>query len=87
MTGIKGFSYEYAADKKNGYIEVRLDSYAGPIVSKTDFVATGSWGDNGTVLGTLEKPLEGRHDMYFFVMKPEKPNDNLAVLKTIQFEK
>jgi cytochrome c len=87
MTGIKGFSYEYAADKKNGYIEVRLDSYAGPIVSKTDFVATGSRGDNGTVRGTLEKPLEGRHDMYFFVMKPEKPNDNLAVLKTIQFEK
>ncbi len=87
MTGIKGFSYEYSADQKDGFIEVRMDSYAGPIVSKTDFKATGGRDKNGTVSGTLEKPLEGKHDMYFFVMKPEKPNDNLITLKVIEFNK
>lgn len=85
MTTIKGFTYEYSAGK-NGFIEVRLDSYAGPVVSTTDFKATGSLGDQ-TVKGVLEEPLEGRHDMYFFIMKPEKPNNDLATLKTIQFER
>lgn len=87
MTGIKGFVYEYAAADKSGYIEVRVDSYAGPIVSKADFVATGSWGNDGKVEATLEAPLEGRHDMYFFVMKPEKPNNDLINLKVIEFRK
>ena len=87
LTGIKGFTYEYAADKKDGFIEVRLDSYAGPVVSKTNFKATGSWGNKAQVKGELEEPLQGRHDLYFFIMKPDKPNEDLATLQTIKFEK
>lgn len=87
MTGIKGFTFEYSAEKKNGLIEVRLDSYAGPVISKTEFGPTGSWKDNGTLKSVLAEPLAGRHDLYFFIMRPEKPNDKLANLKVIQFEK
>lgn len=86
LTGIRGFAFEYAAADKDGFIEVRLDSYAGPVVSKTDFKSTGSWGSRAEVKGELSEPLAGKHDLYFFIMKPEKPNDNLATLQTISFE-
>lgn len=87
LTGIAGFTFGYAAAKKDGFIEVRLDSYAGPVVSKTAFKATGSWGTREEVRGQLKEPLTGRHDLYFFIMKPEKPNEDLATLQTIRFEK
>jgi len=87
LTNIKGFNFGYTADKKDGYVEVRLDSYAGPVISRTEFKATGSWGNRAEVKGALAEPLTGRHDLYFFIMKPDKPNDDLATLQTIRFEK
>lgn len=87
LTGIKGFSYLYAADKSDGFVEVRLDSRAGPVVSKTEFGATGNWSDNKTLSATLDKPVTGKHDVYFFVLKKGKPdNSGLISLKEINFE-
>ncbi|RYF91827.1 MAG: PKD domain-containing protein, partial [Chitinophagaceae bacterium] len=84
LDGIKGFSYLYSADDNDGVIEVRLDSRAGPVVSKTDFTATGS--DTKTVTGSLEKPVGGRHDVYFFVLKKGVPdNSGIINLKEINF--
>lgn len=86
LDGIKGFSYLYSAAKADGFIEVRLDSRAGPVVSKTEVDSTGSWSTNGTVTGTFNKPVSGRHDVYFFVMKKENPdNSGFINLKEINF--
>ena len=80
------FEYLYSAEASDGYIEVRLDSRAGPVVSKTAFARTGSWNENKTLKGELDKPVSGRHDVYFFVLKKEHPdNQGFINLKRISF--
>ena len=87
LNGIKGFEYLYSADKNDGFIEVRIDSRAGPVISKTPFEKTGSWTANKTLKGELDKPVSGRHDIYFFVMKSEKPdNSGFINLRQISFK-
>lgn len=87
LDGIKGFEYLYSADNKDGFIEVRIDSRAGPVISKTPFEKTGSWSANKTLKGELDKPVSGRHDVYFFVLKREKPdNSGFINLKQISFK-
>ena len=86
LTNIKGFTYEYNAPDKDGEIEVRIGSYAGPIVSKTAFKANGNGKGPKQVKGELALPVAGRHDVYFVVVKRDKPNNDLISLNTIQFE-
>ena len=76
LDNIKGFEYSYSADKNDGYIEVRIDSRAGPVISKTLFGKTGSGNNNKILKGELSKPVSGRHDVYFFVLKRDKPDNS-----------
>jgi cytochrome c len=85
MTTIKSLTYEYSSLNKDGTIDVRLDSYAGPIVSRAPYKATGGFDKVQKVTGTLDKPFTGRHDVYIVVMKPEKPNENIIQLNSIEF--
>jgi cytochrome c len=85
MTTIKSLTYDYSSLNKDGEIEVRLDSYAGPVVSRTPYKATGGWGKVEQVTGALDKPFTGRHDVYVIVVKRDKPNDNIIQLNSIQF--
>lgn len=86
LTGIKKFTYEYASKDKAGSIEVRLDSQAGPVIGTTSYKATGDWNKNAMVTGQVAIPTAGKHDVYFFVMKPDVPNKDIINLKSIQFE-
>jgi cytochrome c len=86
LTGIKRFTYEYASLDKKGEIEVRIDSYAGPVISRTPYPATGSWNTKKTLTGEISTPTTGKHDVYFVVVKRDKPNDDIISLSTIQFE-
>lgn len=86
LTHIKKFTYEYAASDKDGEIEVRIDSQAGPVVSRTSFKATGSGDKVEKVTGTLDTSISGKHDVYFFAIKRTKPNDNLMKFVSIQFD-
>jgi cytochrome c len=85
MNTIKSLTYDYSSLNKDGYIDVRLDSYAGPVVSRTPYTATGAWNKTNEVTGTFEKPFTGKHDVYIVVMKPEKPNDGIIQLNSIRF--
>jgi cytochrome c len=85
LTNIKSLTYEYSALNKDGEIEIRLDSYAAPVVSRTPFKTTGDWKKTNTVTGTFDKPISGKHDVYIVVVKRDKPNDNLIQLDSIQF--
>ena len=86
LDGIRGFEYLYSADKNDGYIEVRVDSRAGPVISKMPFAKTGSWNENKTLKAELDKPFSGKHDVYFFVLKREKPdNSGIINLRQISF--
>ena len=86
LTGIRKFTYEYASKDKDGEVEVRIDSQAGPIISSVPYVATSAWDKTSTVTGEVSVPVSGRHDVYFFAIKKEKPNDDIINLKSIQFE-
>ncbi len=85
MTGIQSLTYEYSSLNKAGEIEVRLDSYAGPVVSRTAYPVTGDWKTTGQVTGAFDKPLTGRHDVYVIVVKRDKPNTDIIQLNSIQF--
>ncbi|MEZ0539658.1 ThuA domain-containing protein [Fibrella arboris] len=86
LTGIRQFTYEYASAGQSGDIEVRIDSQAGPMVSRASYGPTGSWDTLKKVTGTLDKPISGRHDVYFFAIKRTKPNDEILKLTTIRFD-
>jgi cytochrome c len=85
LTGINQFVYEYGSAGQTGEIEVRIDSYAGPVISTTTYQSTGSWDKMGQLTGRLNKPVTGRHDVYFFAIKRTKPNDSILKLNGIQF--
>ncbi|HEV7348260.1 ThuA domain-containing protein [Telluribacter sp.] len=83
LTGIRKFMYEYSSGKQ-GEIEVRIDSQAGPVISRTPYTPTD--GKPGTVTGEITTPTTGKHDVYFVVVKRDKPNDNIITLSSIEFQ-
>ncbi|QIP11973.1 carbohydrate-binding protein [Spirosoma aureum] len=85
LTNIKSLTYDYSSVNKDGEIEIRLDSYAAPVVSRTAYKATGDWKTNKEVTGSFDKPITGKHDVYIVVVKRDKPNDNIIQLNSIQF--
>ncbi|GAB3962031.1 hypothetical protein GCM10028805_62130 [Spirosoma harenae] len=85
LTTINSLTYEYSSQDKDGEIEVRLDSYAAPVVSQTPYKATGKWSNVEKVTGTFNKPVSGKHDVYIVVVKRTKPNEGIIQLKSIQF--
>jgi len=85
MKGIRQFTYEYTSKTKDGEIEVRMDSQAGPVIAITPYKATGEAPEPSTVTGELTTPITGRHDLYFVVVKRDKPNDDIINLKSILF--
>ncbi|MCX6218419.1 ThuA domain-containing protein [Spirosoma sp.] len=85
MTTIKSLTYDYSSLNKDGEIEVRLDSYAGPVVSRAPYKATGDWKTTNQVTGLLNKPFTGRHDVYVVVVKWSKPNNDIIQLNSIRF--
>lgn len=86
LTGIKKLTYEYASLDKNGEIEVRIDSYGGPVISRIPYQATGSWNTKRLLTADLTTPNTGKHDLYFVVVKRDKPNEDIISLSTIQFD-
>ena len=86
LTGIQKFVYEYAAEDKAGAIEVRIDSQAGPVIAKTPYEVTGDWGTTKSLEAPIATPTSGKHDVYFIMVKPGKPNEDIINLKSVTFE-
>jgi cytochrome c len=85
LTDINGFQYEYASENKSGDIEVRIDSYAGPVISTTSYIPTGNWDTFDQLTGNIHVPVKGKHDIYFIMMKRDKPNNDIIKLKSVTF--
>jgi cytochrome c len=85
LNTIKGFTYLYSANRYDGFIEVRIDSRAGPVISKIPFEKTSE--TDKVLNATLDKPVAGKHDIYFFVLQAGKPDNNGIInLKQISFQ-
>ncbi|WPP50703.1 ThuA domain-containing protein [Catalinimonas niigatensis] len=87
LTGIKGFTFEYTSLNKEGEIEVRIDSQEGDAVTSVPYQATGDWDKRNKVRADLNTSIDGRHDVYFMVIKPNKPNEDIINLSHITMEK
>lgn len=85
LSQIKKISFELSSDK-GGAIEVRKDSYAGPIIATARFDTTAK-GTKAWVAAPLISVVEGRHDLYFVVVKRTKPDGGVVNLNTVRFER
>ncbi|GAB3265477.1 hypothetical protein GCM10027347_33220 [Larkinella harenae] len=85
LTNIRQFVYEYASSDNAGEIEVRIDSQAGPVISRTSYTPSGDWSKLKVLTGKVDKPVSGRHDVYFFAIKRTKPNDSVLKLTSVEF--
>ena len=85
LTGIKGITYDYSAEKRGGEIVVRLESLGGPVISKAAFTPTGSEDKHQTLTANFDKPLSGRHHVYIIFQNQEKTMDDLCKLWTFSF--
>ena len=66
-------------------MEARLDSRASPIIVKTVYNATKDWDTIKFLTEKINTPIEGRHDIYFIMVKPNAPNDKIINVKSITF--
>ncbi|MBC7400556.1 MAG: PQQ-dependent sugar dehydrogenase, partial [Mucilaginibacter sp.] len=85
LTGITAINFNYGSRDKDGEIEVRLDSRAGPVISKIVFKRTGSFDKNSMISAPLTAPISSKHDIYFFAVKHTKPNDGLINIHSVSF--
>jgi cytochrome c len=86
LTGIRQLTYRLASKDRDGTIEVRLDSPKGPVVSTTNFTATGGWDKRTEITADLQ-PTTGKHNLYIMLVKKELPNNEMASLDWIEFKK
>lgn len=80
LSDLAGFEYGYEAWGTPGEIELRIDSYAGPVVARTPYVL----GSDTTSTALFTEPLTGRHDLYFIVRQPEPPHVEVMTLNSIR---
>lgn len=59
------FEARVASALQGGWLEVRTDSVAGPLVAQVKVPYTGGWEKWQTVEALVERPLVGKHDLYF----------------------
>jgi cytochrome c len=85
LTGIKKFTFNYASKDLDGEIEVRMDSRAGPVISKVSYSATGSFDKFVDLESPLVKAFSGRHNLYFIMIRKQLPDKNIIKLNTIRF--
>jgi cytochrome c len=86
LSNIKKFAYQYASKDAAGEIEVRIDSQAGPVISSVEYNETGAWDKPAWLTGDVQKPVAGKHDVYFFAIKHTKPSEGIISIKDIQFQ-
>jgi cytochrome c len=87
LNTIRQISFELKTGNKEGQIEVRMDSYAGPVIAVADFQAKEKDDKTFTAAAQLKEKLNGRHDLYFIVVKKTKPDDNVVNIASINFER
>lgn len=86
LSGISQLVYGYSSKDADGEIEVRLDSHAGPVISRAAFKQTGSFDKKSTITSKLIKPISGRHTIYMYVVKRTKPYEAAIKIQNVSFE-
>ncbi|HEU5079073.1 MAG TPA: ThuA domain-containing protein [Opitutaceae bacterium] len=87
LTTLTGFSVGYRANQA-GVIEVRLDSFAGPLIARSAFVPTPqSEASPAPSVAQLQKPQTGKHDLYFIFRKTTPPDEAIISPQWVEFQR
>lgn len=87
LTGVTSLVCEYTAGQKGDEMEFRLDSYAGPLVATSPIHPTKDWDTTATVTFTWQDAIAGKHDIYLIVLNRERPDDSVAVMRSVTFSR
>lgn len=81
---VTSLTYRISSFNRAATIELHLDSPSGEVVNTLNYEPTGDWEKWGELTTPL-KATTGIHDLYFVVVKKEKPDTDLLNLDLIQF--
>ncbi|MFT2009021.1 PQQ-dependent sugar dehydrogenase [Pontibacter sp. 13R65] len=81
---VRQLSLSYAAMEKEGYVEVRVGSLKGKVLSRIELKPTGNWNSWKSSHASINDPT-GKHDLYFVFGSKTQVKDNLLRLRWIEF--
>ncbi|CAL1518603.1 ThuA domain-containing protein [Chitinophaga sp. MM2321] len=84
LKGINRIAYRYSSLDKDATLEVHVKNATGPVISRLDYKATGSWEKYKEVTVPIKDP-GGKNDLYFVFSKKDKPDQHLFSLEWLKF--
>ncbi|RZK78132.1 MAG: carbohydrate-binding protein, partial [Pedobacter sp.] len=85
LKGIRALTYFYSSLNSDATIEVHQGSVDGIIVSRLEFTKTGDWNKYKELSAPVASAADGRHDLYFVIVKDTTPNQHLISIDWINF--
>jgi cytochrome c len=85
LSSISKVTYRYASKDQSATIEVRTGSAKGPVISTLTYEPTGAWDKRLEVSAPIQG--SGKQDLYFVFVKNQTPNQHLASLDWVRFDK
>lgn len=85
LKGIRKVTYNYSSLNRDATLEIHTGSVSGPVISKLDFKATGSWEKFKEVTVPVKDP-GGKNDLYFVFSKEQQPDQHLFTLDWFEFK-
>ncbi|WP_187261826.1 PQQ-dependent sugar dehydrogenase [Pontibacter beigongshangensis] len=86
LRGVDRIAYQLSALGSEGYIEIRLGSAKGQVISRLEIKPTGNWEVWKTQHAAILDP-GGIHDLYVVFGNTGKQKENLMRLRWIEFQK
>lgn len=89
LNEIKQLTYRFSSRLNAAAIEVRIDSLNGPVISTMNYEATGDWNKFKEQSSAVKSTPEGKHSLYFVIVKNDAPKDKepLLLLDWVEFQK
>jgi hypothetical protein len=84
LTDIEKISYRFASRYSGAFVEIRLDSLNGPVISETLLPGTGKWKIWKEKTVSIE-PVEGVHNLYYYFRMNQDYVSDLIRLDWIQY--
>jgi len=85
LKGIGKVTYNYSSLNRDATLEIHTGSVSGPVISKLDFKATGSWEKFKEITVPVKDP-GGKNDLYFVFSKAQQPDQHLFTLDWFEFK-
>lgn len=86
LKDIKQIAYRYSSLNRDARIEVHVNAVNGPLISTANYKTTGDWKKFELLQAPITDP-GGKNDLYFVILKEQRPNDHLMDVDWIEFKR